>query len=259
MSSEHVPPAGLRVAFVAGVSPGKWFHRWEERFPNVPLTSEMVDDAEQLAVIHDGRADVAFVRLPVDREGLHVIPLYDEIPVVVAPKGHEIQAFEEVPLAEIEDELFEYDGGPSERLDLVEGGAGLAILPMSVVRHFNRKELRYRPVTGVPEYAVGIAWLRDNESDEIQEFIGVVRGRSASSSRQSSVQRDQQEAAKQRRVDRAASQSADAKARNDASRAAKAARSGRGTGKGGRPGGAGKPGTAGGKGRRPGAGRRRPR
>ncbi|WP_415856933.1 LysR family transcriptional regulator substrate-binding protein [Sinomonas sp. G460-2] len=250
MSSEHVPPSGLRVAFVAGVSPGKWFHRWEERFPDVPLSSEMVDDAEQLAVIRDGRADVAFVRLPVDRDGLHVIPLYDELPVVVAPKGHEIQAFDEVPLAEIEDELFEYDGGHSERLDLVEGGAGLAILPMSVVRHFNRKELRYRPVTGVPEYAVGIAWLRENESDEIQEFVGVVRGRSASSSRQTSVQKDEQEAAKQRRVDRAASQSAEARARNDASRAAKSARSGRG---------AGKPGKPGGKGRRPGGGRRRSR
>ncbi|NUP73418.1 MAG: LysR family transcriptional regulator substrate-binding protein, partial [Sinomonas sp.] len=160
----------LRVAFVAGVSPGKWFHRWEERFPELPITSAMVDDAEQLAVIRDGRADIAFVRLPVDREGLHVIPLYEELPVVVAPKGHEIQAFDEVPLAEIEDELFEYDGGASERLDLVEGGAGLAILPMSVVRHFNRKELRYRPVTGVAEYAVGIAWRRDNESYAIQEF-----------------------------------------------------------------------------------------
>ena len=252
MSSEQVPPPGLRVAFVAGVSPGKWFHRWEERFPDLPIISTMVDDAEQLAVIRDGRADLAFVRLPVDRDGLHVIPLYDELPVVVAPKGHEIQAFDEVPLAEIEDELFEYDGGPSERLDLVEGGAGLAILPMSVVRHFNRKELRYRPVTGVPEYAVAIAWLRDNESDAIQEFIGVVRGRSASSSRQTSVQKDEQEAAKQRRENRAASQSAEARARNDASRAAKSARTGRGAGK------AGKPGAAGGKGRRPGAGRRRP-
>ncbi|MDQ4501510.1 LysR family substrate-binding domain-containing protein [Sinomonas sp. ASV322] len=259
MDSESPVPAGLRVAFVAGVSPGKWFRRWEERFPETPLASEMVDDGAQLAAVREGRADLAFIRLPADREGLHVIPLYEEVPVVVAPKGHEIQAFDEVPFAEIEDELFEYDGGASERLDLVEGGAGLAILPMSVVRHFNRKELRYRPVTGVPGYEVGVAWLRDNESETVQEFIGIVRGRSASSSRQASVQRDQQEAAKQRRSDRASSQSAEAKARNEASRAAKAARSGkpaRGTGK---PAGQGKPGAAGGRSRHSGAGRRRPR
>jgi hypothetical protein len=196
---------------------------------------------------------VAFVRLPVDRdrEQLHVIPLYEELPVVVAPKGHEIAAFEEIPLAEVEGELFEYDGGPSERLDLVEGGAGLAIMPMSVVRHFNRKELRYRPVTGVEPYGVGVAWRREDESEHIQEFIGVVRGRGANSSRQASVQRDQAEAAKKRREDRAASQSKEAKARNEASRTAKATRAG---GRG-RPGGKRGP-SAGG---RPGAGKRRGR
>lgn len=253
MQSESAQP--LKVAFVAGVAPGKWFHRWEERFPDVPLASQMVDDADQLAVLRDGRADVAFVRLPVDRdrEQLHVIPLYEELPVVVAPKGHEIQAFEEIPLAEVEDELFEYDGGPSERLDLVEGGAGLAIMPMSVVRHFNRKELRYRPVTGVDPYAVGVAWRREDESEHIQEFIGVVRGRGANSSRQASVQRDQAEAAKKRREDRAASQSKEARARNEASRAAKAARAGGGRGRAG-----GKRGPSAGGGR-PGAGKRRGR
>lgn len=253
MQSESAP--ALKVAFVAGVAPGKWFHRWEERFPGWPLTSEMVDDAEQLAVLRDGRADIGFVRLPVDKEkeGLHVIPLYEELAVVVAPKGHEIQAFEEIPLAEVEDELFEYDGGPSERLDLVEGGAGLAIMPMSVVRHFNRKELRYRPVTGVDPYGVGVAWRKDNESVAIQEFIGVVRGRGANSSRQATVQRDQQEAAKQRREDRAAAQSKEARARNEASRAAKAR-----AGRPGARGAGGRPGPAGGKGR-PGAGKRRGR
>ncbi|GAB3268629.1 hypothetical protein GCM10027449_02110 [Sinomonas notoginsengisoli] len=250
MQSESAP--ALTVAFVVGVAPGKWFQRWEERFPDLPLASEMVDDAEQLAVLRDARADVAFVRLPVDKEkeGLHVIPLYEELPVVVAPKGHEIQAFEEIPLAEVEDELFEYSGGPSERLDLVEGGAGLAIMPMSVVRHFNRKDLRYRPVTGVEPYAVGIAWRREDESDLIQEFIGVVRGRGANSSRQASVQRDQQEAAQQRRENLAATQSKQAKARNEASRAAKAARGGARGGSRGRP-------TAG-RGR-PGGGKRRGR
>ncbi|GAB2757433.1 LysR family substrate-binding domain-containing protein [Sinomonas soli] len=251
MQSESAQP--LKVAFVAGVAPGKWFHRWEERFPDVPLASQMVDDADQLAVLRDGRADVAFVRLPVDRdrEQLHVIPLYEELPVVVAPKGHEIAAFEEIPLAEVEGELFEYDGGPSELLDLVEGGAGLAIMPMSVVRHFNRKELRYRPVTGVEPYGVGVAWRREDESEHIQEFIGVVRGRGANSSRQASVQRDQAEAAKKRREDRAASQSKEARARNEASRTAKAARAG---GRG-RPGGKRGPAAGG----RPGTGKRRGR
>ncbi|WP_138445031.1 LysR family substrate-binding domain-containing protein [Sinomonas susongensis] len=257
MDSQHVP-AALRVAFVAGVAPGKWFRRWEERFPETALQSQLVDDGRQLDALRAGEVDLAFVRLPVDREGLHLIPLYEELPVVVAPKGHEIQAFDEVPFAEIEDELFEYDGGPSERLDLVEGGAGLAILPMSVVRHLNRPELRYRPVVGVPGYEVGLAWLRENESDAVQEFVGIVRGRSANSSRQTSVQREEQEAARQRRSDRAAAQSAAAKARNEASRVGRktgAGKAGTGNSRGARSSGK----SAGAKGRHPGAGRRRPR
>ncbi|HEX9228079.1 MAG TPA: LysR family transcriptional regulator substrate-binding protein, partial [Arthrobacter sp.] len=78
----------LRFAYVAGVTPGKWTRRWEERTPDVPLHSFICDDGAQLAVLRDGTADLSFVRLPVEREGLSVIPLYEEQPVVVAPKGH---------------------------------------------------------------------------------------------------------------------------------------------------------------------------
>ena len=91
----------LRFAYVAGVTPGKWIRRWEERMPDVPLHSFMSDDGAQLSVLRDGSADLSFVRLPVEREGLNVIPLYEEQPVVVAPKGHEISVFEEVALADL--------------------------------------------------------------------------------------------------------------------------------------------------------------
>ena len=69
--------------------------------PDVPLHSFMSDDGAQLSVLRDGSADLSFVRLPVEREGLSVIPLYEEQPVVVAPKGHEISLFEEVDLADL--------------------------------------------------------------------------------------------------------------------------------------------------------------
>jgi DNA-binding transcriptional LysR family regulator len=91
----------LRFAYVAGVTPGKWIRRWEERMPGVPLSSFMSDDGAQLSVLSDGSADLSFVRLPVEREGLNVIPLYEEQPVVVAPKGQEISVFEEVALADL--------------------------------------------------------------------------------------------------------------------------------------------------------------
>jgi DNA-binding transcriptional LysR family regulator len=181
----------LRVAYVAGVTPGKWIRRWEERVQHVPLQAFMADDGAQVQVLHDGSADLSFVRLPVEREGLSVIPLYEEQPVVVAPKGHEISVFEEVALADLEQEAF-LDvaalGGPEAALEVVATGAGLVVLPMSVARHFNVKDTVARRLTGAPATEIAVAWPADSTDEVIEEFIGIVRGRTAQSSRQPSAQ-----------------------------------------------------------------------
>ncbi|MFF2841078.1 LysR family transcriptional regulator substrate-binding protein [Paenarthrobacter sp. NPDC057981] len=183
----------LRFAYVAGVTPGKWIRRWEERMPDVPLNSFMSDDDSQLSVLRDGSADLSFVRLPVDRDGLNVIPLYEEQPVVVAPKGHEISVFEEVALEDLAEENFldvEEMGGPAMALQVVASGAGLVIMPMSVARHLNAKDTVMRRLTGAPGTQIGLAWLIGTDSPVVEEFIGIVRGRTAQSSRQPSAQQE---------------------------------------------------------------------
>ena len=183
----------LRFAYVAGVTPGKWIRRWEERMPDVPLHSFMSDDGAQLSVLRDGTADLSFVRLPVEREGLSVIPLYEEQPVVVAPKGHEVSLFEEVDLADLSAETFldvQELGGPAMALQVVASGAGLVILPMSVARHFNVKDTVARKLTGAPGTEIALAWPSDATDEVIEEFIGIVRGRTAASSRQPSAQQE---------------------------------------------------------------------
>ncbi|WP_246857313.1 LysR family substrate-binding domain-containing protein [Pseudarthrobacter sp. NIBRBAC000502770] len=181
----------LRIAYVAGVTPGKWIRRWEERMPDIPLEAFMVDDGVQRDVLDDGRAHMAFVRLPIEREGLSVIPLYEEQPVVVAPKGHEISVFEEVALADLAQESFLDPatlGGPDPALQVVASGAGLVILPMSVARHFNVKDTVARRLTGAGGTEIALAWPAEATDEVLEEFIGVVRGRTAQSSRQPSAQ-----------------------------------------------------------------------
>jgi DNA-binding transcriptional LysR family regulator len=184
-------PRVLRVAYVAGVTPGKWIRRWEERVLDIPLQAFMSDDGAQVEVLRDGSADLSFVRLPVEREGLSVIPLYEEQPVVVAPKGHEISVFEEVALADLDEDAF-LDvaalGGPETALQVVATGAGLVILPMSVARHFNVKDTVARRLTGASGTEIAVAWPTDSTDEVIEEFIGIVRGRTAQSSRQPSAQ-----------------------------------------------------------------------
>jgi DNA-binding transcriptional LysR family regulator len=196
MDQEHPAARSLTVGFVPGVTPGKWTRRWEERLPDIPLTVFQCTEADQLQILRDGRADLSFVRLPVEREGLSLIPLYKELPVVVAPKEHDVALYDdEVPLAELAGENFldpEAMGGAKLGIEVVASGAGVMILPMSVARLYNRKDVVYRPVAGADQTQIGLAWLTERTDETIEEFIGIVRGRTAQSSRQPSVQQEQQ-------------------------------------------------------------------
>jgi DNA-binding transcriptional LysR family regulator len=198
---------GLRVGFVPGVTPGKWGRIWEQRLPDTPLTLEPVADQAQLSVLTDGLVDMCLLRLPVPTEGLHVIPLYVEQPVVVVPKDHPVAAYDEVDLVDLADEHLlqpaddvpewravstehrERTGLPvpemttAQAVETVAAGAGIMVLPMSLARLHHRRDVTYRPVTGVAGSQVGLAWPTDGTTPLVETFIGIVRGRTARSSR----------------------------------------------------------------------------
>ena len=96
--------APLRIGFVPGVTLTKWRRVWDERFPT-PLDIVELADAEQRRALVVGDIDMCFVRRPIDTDGLHLIPLYDEVVVAWAAKEHPVAAFEEVTLADLADEL----------------------------------------------------------------------------------------------------------------------------------------------------------
>jgi DNA-binding transcriptional LysR family regulator len=70
-----------------------------------------------------------------------------------------------------------------DAIEVVASGTGVVILPMSIARLHNRKDVTHRVVTDLPTTTVGLAWLIDNEDPWVQRFIGIVRGRSERSSR----------------------------------------------------------------------------
>lgn len=190
----------LTIGLVPGVIPDKWTRRWADRMPDIPLHVLACGEDEQLQVLRDGRADMCFIRQaadaepPAGREELSLIPLYTERPVVVAPKEHELELYdEEVPAAELA-AFTVLDpaemGGARTGVEVVASGAGIMVLPMSVARHYSRKDVISRIVAGYPETKVGLAWLTERTDEVIEEFIGVVRGRTANSSRQPSVRRE---------------------------------------------------------------------
>ncbi len=168
----------FRVAYVLGVTPGKWAGIWNDRMPRHPLALVQVSPAEAISALSSGDADVALVRLPVEDQSLSSIPLYFEKPVVVVPKGHEIEALDDVTLGELGEQL---GGGWAEAVDLVAANVGIAVMPQSVARALSRKDVVARPVSDGEETRVALVWAQT--TPEVEEFIGIVRGRTANSSR----------------------------------------------------------------------------
>ena len=197
--SDAAPRPAFRVGFVAGATPDKWARVWRERFPRQPLELVPLEQEVQEADLRAGELDMCLVRLPVDREGLHCIPLYDEVPVAVVGAEHVATVVDELSLADLADEQLvlphpsgwtptveQLDWPPmgvAEAVEVVAAGTGVAIVPMSLARLHQRKDTAYRPVRDLPPTTVALAWRVDNEDPRVQSFIGIVRGRTERSSR----------------------------------------------------------------------------
>lgn len=177
-------PDPFTIAFVPGVTLTRWTSAWAQRQRGIPLAFVSTDSGDQVTVLHERLADVSFVRLPVDRAGLSVIPLYDETSVVVVPKQHPVALFESVSLADLADEDRVSESLPTEdAVELVAAGGGILIVPQSIARLHARKDVLARPVTDAAPTSIAIAWLEEHTTPAVEEFVGIVRGRTAASSR----------------------------------------------------------------------------
>ncbi|MER5929073.1 LysR family substrate-binding domain-containing protein [Streptomyces sp. NPDC002054] len=204
MTGSDTSPS-FRLAYVPGVTPTKWVRIWNERLPDIPLTLVQVSAADAFDLLRSGGADAGFVRMPVDRDDLSAIPLYTETTVVVVPKDHLVAAVEEVSVADLADEIvlhplddtldtlgwenppgrpaYERPATTADAVELVAAGIGVLVVPQSLARLHHRKDLTYRPVSEVPESRVALSWPQEQTTDLVEEFIGIVRGRTVNSTR----------------------------------------------------------------------------
>src|SRR4051812_25145360 len=123
----------FRVGFVPGVTPDKWARAWAERMPRRPLELvPLVEDADPVALLRSGDLTMALVRLPVDTEGLHLIRLYDEQPVVMVAREHPVAAYDEIDVADLSEEHRLPEPGTStpQAVVRVAEEAGVLVVPM---------------------------------------------------------------------------------------------------------------------------------
>ncbi|RFU84019.1 LysR family transcriptional regulator [Streptomyces triticagri] len=201
MTGTAVPPP-FRLAYVPGATPGKWARIWRERLPDAELVLETVSARHAPDALLGREAEAALLRLPVDTERLHAIPLYTETTVVVVPKDHLVTAADEVTCADLADEVvlhplddtlgwerppgepaFERPGSTADAIELVAAGIGLLVVPQSLARLHHRKDLTYRTVSDAPTSQVALSWPKDSDDERVEDLIGIVRGRTVNSTR----------------------------------------------------------------------------
>jgi DNA-binding transcriptional LysR family regulator len=202
-----LPAPVFRLLIVPGVTVSKWGRVWSERLPETELQVVTIEAAQALtALAADG--DAGLVRLPVDRDVFDAIPLYTETTVAVVPRDHLLAAADELTVADMADETLlrplddvlawpgddELDGGSdrpattADAIALVPAEVGILVLPQSIARLHQRRDLTSRVVTDAPVSTVALAWRKDRYTDLVEEMIGIVRGRTAHSTRGRSAQ-----------------------------------------------------------------------
>ncbi|GAA2885829.1 LysR substrate-binding domain-containing protein [Microbacterium esteraromaticum] len=195
-------PRTFRLGVIPGATPGRWVDAWKERMPHVDIELVPVAVADQRSAVDE--LDAALVRLPLDdRDELHVIPLYDEVPVVVASADSFLMATDRLTADDLAGLVLITPGddvlGPldlptvapsfptiattADAVATAATGVGILIVPMSLARLHQRKDADYRPLLGGRTSTVALAWPREKTTPDVEAFVGIVRGRTANSSR----------------------------------------------------------------------------
>ncbi|MCW2288712.1 LysR substrate binding domain-containing protein [Leucobacter luti] len=206
-------PAPLRLGFARGIAPSTWAQRWEVVSGN----------ALELAPVNVayGRSDTIECDVMLERTlpGLrpagsetpnptrHALRLYLESVTLVVPAEHDLAKLDAIALTELDSvPLIAHPFHPAEwpapvpwndptwtpqsvpaALELVATGAGAIMLPTLLARHLtDKRKHSLVPVTGVddlPLTSVWATWDIDRDAADVQQLVGVLRGRTARSSR----------------------------------------------------------------------------
>ncbi|MDO5668562.1 MAG: LysR family transcriptional regulator [Corynebacterium sp.] len=203
----------MRLSFVTGTEPDKWFTRFRDRTTH-RLT--VMDAVDPLAELIDARVDLALVRLPDARlsDSHHVVVLYSEAPGIAVPKDHELTLLEEIGPADIEGEIINYAPPESGEVDVeavraglqvVAANVGVLIAPRPLIKVLSRRQIAHRDYLGeVPATDIALVWDKEKDSGAIQDFVGIAKGRTPNSSRQAAPKRSAREktlAKRQRRAE----------------------------------------------------------
>jgi DNA-binding transcriptional LysR family regulator len=187
--------SAFTVGFMPGITVTGAVRELTARHPGVTVELLRTTWDDQVEVLHDGRADVSVVRLPVDRRGLSVRPLFREPRVAVLRADHRLAGKDAVLIGDLAGEhlLNDPDAVPEwrdvaievrdgtapprrgfrsveEKLEHVAVGRGIAIVPLSTSGYYTRPDVACVPVEDLPPNEVCLAWIETRRSPLVHEF-----------------------------------------------------------------------------------------
>ena len=190
------------VGFMPGIIVTPAVRRLEEEFPGLRVGVVRTSRDDQVEMVHDGRIDVSFARLPVPRRGLTVVPLFREPRVVALAAGHPLAARATVTLAELtglpllqdpdavpewrdaraglqpgalalEHAHLQIDQTVEEKLEYVAAERGIVILPQSTATFYTRPGIAYRLIADLPPGEVVLAHAACRSSPELDAMVRI--------------------------------------------------------------------------------------
>ncbi|MDN5898440.1 MAG: LysR substrate-binding domain-containing protein [Brachybacterium sp.] len=179
-------PTTLRVGFVPGVEPDRFLRRWKSGRRGAWLELIPIPLSRQHEALSAGEVDMCFVRLPLTSDELHLVPLWQERAAIVVGTENALSLLDEIDPDDLEGETeipATHADDAAERIAVAATGAGFTRVPLSLARLHHRKDAVSRPLAEGEPTRIALAWPRDADDPLRQEFVGVVRGRTARSSR----------------------------------------------------------------------------
>lgn len=195
----------LTVGFFTGDPVTPAIRAFDTAHPEVAVDVVRVYWFDQTEVLFDGRADVAFVHLPMAEAGLQLVPLYDVPRVALLSRDHPLASREALSIADLADEPVILHRGASpawerfhntdprpdgrhptpgpvvanieEKLEHVAAARAISFLPVSAAAAMSlQPEVVVVPVTDIPPTRVCLAWSVDAETERVRSFAELASG-----------------------------------------------------------------------------------
>jgi DNA-binding transcriptional LysR family regulator len=191
-------PGSFTIGFMPGLIVTEAVRALASRHPQLTVNVLRTSWDDQTEVIRDGRADVSYIRLPVDQSGLQVQPLLAEPRMAVLPAGHRLAGKDTISVADLAEEHLLQDPGAvpewrdiasemrtrrrrdppvfrtvEEKLEHVAQGHGIVVLPLSTAIFYTRPGIAYSHVSDISPNQVCLAWDATRRSRLIQDFADI--------------------------------------------------------------------------------------